>query len=135
LIKPIDMDVQVYKSKRLFLLDAAGAVVTATLLSQLLARYEEVFGMPRATLFTLAAIASGFAVYSTLCYALTSTRWKPWLRGIAAANASYCLLTLGLLAYLHASLTWLGFAYFAGEILIVGTLAWWEFRVAASPDP
>ena len=116
--------------KKIFLLDGTGAVITALLLSQVLARYEPVFGMPRGILFVLAGIAGCFAVYSLLCYFLVGKNWQAYLKGIAAANALYCVATLGLVLYLHASLTWLGIAYFVVEMAIVLGLAGLELKIA-----
>jgi len=105
--------------KQLFLVDGLGAVVTALLLSQVLARWEPLFGMPKSVLFVLAGIAGCFAVYSLLCHFLVEKNWRPYLRGIAIANTLYCCLTLGLVVYRYEALTWLGIAYFLGEIMLV----------------
>jgi hypothetical protein len=82
--------------KNIFLIDGMGAVLTALLLSQLLARLVPVFGMPSAILYPLAAIAACFAIYSLLCHLLVKKNWKPFLRGIAVANTLYCLTDIGL---------------------------------------
>jgi hypothetical protein len=116
--------------KNIFLIDGMGAVLTALLLSQLLARLVPVFGMPSAILYPLAAIAACFAIYSLLCHLLVKKNWKPFLRGIAVANTLYCLTTLGWVIYLWNSLTWLGIAYFLGEILIVMTLVRVEIKMS-----
>lgn len=122
--------VQNLTPRQLFLIDGIGAIVTALLLSQVLARWQPLFGMPREILYVLAAIAGGFAVYSLLCHLRLTDRWKPYLRAIAIANTLYCLVTLGLVVYLRASLTWLGIAYFIGEIAVVMTLVSVEMRTA-----
>lgn len=116
--------------KKLFLIDGMGAVITALMLSQVLARFESVFGMPQQLLFILAGIAAGFAVYSTLCYWLVRENWWPYLRGIATANTAYCIGTLGLVIKLFDTLTYLGIAYFVGEIILVVGLAIFEFQFA-----
>jgi hypothetical protein len=116
--------------KKLFLIDGMGAVLTALLLSQLLARLIPVFGMPRAILYPLAGIAACFAAYSFTCHLLIKQNWAPFLRGIAVANTLYCLTTLGCVIYLWDSLTWLGIAYFIGEILIVMTLVRAEIKMS-----
>lgn len=116
--------------KKLFLLDGLGATLTALLLSQVLGRYESLFGMPREILFTLAGIACSFAVYSLLCYLFLNQNWQPFLKGIAIANTSYCVITLCLLVYQNDSLTFWGFAYFSGEIIVILILARAEFKSA-----
>ncbi|MEM6845819.1 MAG: hypothetical protein AAF632_26655 [Bacteroidota bacterium] len=116
--------------KKLFLIDGIGAAITALMLSQVLARLESVFGMPRQILYILAGIAASFAVYSILCHFLVRGNWRPFLSGIATANAVYCTLTLGLIIYWFNILTYLGIAYFIGEIILVVGLAWFEFQFA-----
>lgn len=113
-----------------FLLDGLGAVLTALLLSQVLARFESVFGMPKDIVYLLALAAAVFALYSLLCYRLDPQSWRPFLRGIAVANTVYCITTLGLVIYWWPSLTWLGIAYFLGEIAIVMSLVVLEFKRA-----
>lgn len=117
--------------RQLFLIDGIGAMVTAVLLSQVLARFESVFGMPSTILYALASLAVGFAVYSFTCYWLLKKNWKPYLKGIAIANMIYSLTTLGLIVYLNESLTYLGLIYFIGEIIIILFLASWEFKLSA----
>ena len=116
--------------KKLFLIDGLGALVTAFLLSQVLARFESVFGMPREILWVLAGMAGCFAVYSFLCHLFIEENGKPYLKGIAVANTVYCITTLGLVIYLNESLTYLGLAYFIGEIIILLILVRLEFSVA-----
>ena len=117
--------------RQLFLIDGIGAMVTAVLLSQVLARFESVFGMPSTILYALASLAVGFAVYSFTCYWLLKKNWKPYLKGIAIANMIYSLTTLGLIVYLNESVTYLGLIYFIGEIIIILFLASWEFKLSA----
>ena len=106
--------------KKLFLLDAIGATITALLLSQLLARLQSFFGMPKNILHGLAAIAVCFAIYSFTCYfKAIEKNWKLLMKGIAVANTLYCLITLTLVIYLYNTLSWIGIAYFIGEIMVI----------------
>ena len=114
----------------MFLIDGLGAIVTAILLSQVLARFETVFGMPQDILWILAGVAACFAVYSISCHLFLEKNEQPYLRGIAVANLFYCLTTLVLVIYLRATLTYLGLAYFIGEMIIILILVRWEFSVA-----
>jgi cation transport ATPase len=118
-------------SRQFFLIDGLGAVLTALLLSHVLARMESVFGMPKDILYLLAAVAGVFAVYSLLCYAFVRDRWRSFLRGIAVANTLYCTITLGLVISRWTSLTGLGITYFLVEIAIVMSLVTMEFKKAA----
>ncbi|HKL15550.1 MAG TPA: hypothetical protein VJ915_07930 [Balneolaceae bacterium] len=117
-------------AKTLFLIDAAGAFVTAILLSQVLARYESAFGMPGSVLFVLAGIALVFGVYSVLCHFLVEENTAKFLKVIAAANTMYCILTLGLMMMHASTLTWLGLAYFTGEIIIILMLVRLEYKTS-----
>ena len=120
--------------KQVILIDGIGALVTALLLSLVLAQFEAVFGMPKQTLSILAAIACCFAIYSWFGYFFVDLNWRPYLKGIALANILYCLTTLVLVIYLYQSLTWLGVAYFLGEMGIILTLVYVEFQtIAAHP--
>jgi len=115
--------------KNIFLIDGIGAIVTALLLSQVLARFEAIFGMPPQILYILASIAACFAVYSLACHFRVKENRSPFLKGIAVANTLYCIITLGLVIYLRESLTWLGITYFLAEIVVVMSVARLEFIV------
>lgn len=121
--------------KQLFLVDGIGAIVTALLLSQVLARFEAVFGMPSEILYLLAGIAACFAIYSITCHLVVKENWRAFLKGIAIANTIYCLITLGLIIYLKNSITWWGIAYFFGEIIIVMTLVRIEWKTINGTIP
>lgn len=112
--------------KRIFLIDSVGAFFTAFLLSTILTRLEEEFGMPRKVLIPLSILACVYAIYSLCCHFLVDGKWRPFLKIIAAANLIYCCITAGFLILYYQSLTILGFVYFIGEILIISGLAFIE---------
>lgn len=114
----------------LFLIDGLGALVTATFLAAILAQFESTFGMPSDVLYVLAAIALVFAVYSLTCYYKSPETWARFLRGIAAANLFYCMLTVALMTWFRKDITWIGVAYFVGEIVIIAGLAIYELIIA-----
>ena len=116
--------------RRVFLIDAVGALLTATLLAAVIARYEAIFGMPIHAVNVLAAIAVGFAIYSVTCYLTRPANWRLFLQFIAIANLLYCVLTLVLLFVYRLDVTALGIAYFIGEIVIVAGLAIYELIIA-----
>lgn len=116
--------------RKIFLIDGAGAMVTALLLSQVLARFETAIGMPGEILYVLAGIAGCFAICSLSCAILINTYEKFYLKGIAIANTLYCITILGLIIYLRESMTWLGVGYFAGEIVVVMSLVRIEWMIA-----
>ena len=113
-------------TKKLLLLDGLGAIVTAILLSQVLARFETLFGMPQEILFILAAIAMCFAVFSLSSHVFVKSNFKPFLRIILYTNSLYCLTTFILIGIHFDQLTWLGITYFIGEIVIITVLVYAE---------
>jgi hypothetical protein len=117
---------------RLFLLDGLGALLTVVLLAGLVAPRQAVFGMPSAVVYPLAIAVCSYAVYSLACSLLRPRRWRPWLRGIAAANAAYCVVTLAAVAWFYPQMTTLGLAYFAVEAALLVAIAWFEWRFAAA---
>lgn len=117
--------------RQVFLIDGLGALLTAVMLGIVLAQLESFFGMPRAKLYVLAGIAVIFAIYSLTCYWRLPIHWQPYLRAIAVANLLYCCVTAGLVVYLYEELTIWGIGYFVGEIVIVVSLAIFEWKVGA----
>lgn len=117
-----------FSAKKLFLIDAIGAVVSAFFLGIVLIRLNELVGMPVATLKLLAVIPCFFMVYSFGCYFLLKRNHPTFLRIIAMANLLYCFLTMGLLVKHFEELTSLGFFYFVVEILIILVLVYFEFK-------
>ncbi len=120
------MDNLTSNPKRLFLLDSLGALLTAFLLGVILARFEAHFGMPAKVLYSLSALACVFALYSMVCYFWVRSQWRPFLKAIALANLTYCLLTIGLVVSFYQSLTILGILYFSGELIVIGVLSYIE---------
>lgn len=123
-----------FSIKTLFLIDGLGALLSASLLGLVLPRFEDSVGMPPAILYPLAGVAGLFCLYSLTCYTRPSLQQPRYLRLIAGANLSYCALTLGCVIYLTRSLSWLGHAYFIGEIMLVVGLALVEMRQARLAD-
>lgn len=105
--------------KRLFLVDGVGALLSATILGGVLARFPVEVGMSRNVLLLLAGLALVFAFYSFSCYLFTGKRWRSFLRAIAVVNALYCLLTFGLMYADYGTLRWLGAVYFMAEIAVI----------------
>jgi hypothetical protein len=121
--------------KKLFLLDSAGALLTAILLGFILPRWENIFGMSPMVLYFLSFIASIYFVYSFWCYFRLKHNWKPYLKAIALANLLYCGITLGLAVYLRAELTTFGWAYFLLEAVVITSLAIFELKTAYRLKP
>lgn len=116
--------------KKLFLIDSLGATLTALLLGVLLPNVREYIGMPSKVLYVLAAQAFLYAVYSMLMYLSSIKKWQPYMKGIAIANAFYCVITISLMSYFHPQLTALGIAYFLVEVIIIMSLSVLEWKMA-----
>ncbi len=112
--------------RKIFLIDGIGAVITLLMLTLVLVQYKDLVGMPVNILYVLGAIAGCFAVYSFSCYMSPQRHLPTLLLGIATANALYCLSTFVLVIYLWQKLSWLGIAYFLGEIALLIGLVWVE---------
>lgn len=121
--------VQQFSLRQIFLLDGIGATLTAILPFALLAVFGDMLRMPIKILFVLSGIAAVYALYSLSCYFLPLKNRKPFLQGIMVANIAYCCLTLGLVLYYWATLSWLGKAYFLGEIGIVLVVVFLEKEI------
>ena len=117
-------------SKKLLLIDFAGALSSTFLLGVVLVQFQSIFGMPSDALYFLSIVACCFAIYSLSSYFITRENRKVFLRVIAYANTIYCCVTLGLIIYFKDSLTLFGFMYFITEMVIITVLAIIEFKVS-----
>lgn len=123
------------RPRTLFFMDGVGALVTALLVGLVLPTLREHIAMPPQVLTALGLTALVLAVYSMTCVVLRPSRWPRYLRGIALANAMYCVVTAGCLLYFRAHLAIGDWIYFVGEIVVVGALVALEFHVAAAATP
>lgn len=117
------------KVRTLFLIDALGALISALMLGIVLLQYQAIFGIPVPILRFLAAVPCFFILYDLGSY-LTNKSQNQLLKGIALANISYCILSLSLVSYHHEQLTWLGWGYIIGELMIILILVRIEWRTA-----
>lgn len=123
------MDTSVFKGRKIFLVDAIGAIVSV--LSLLIPySFEEVFGMPKSVITIFISIAIVYSIYSTTIYLTKTENWKPYLTIIALLNISYCIFTGYHIFKNLNKLTLYGHLYFIGEILIILTLAFFELRIS-----
>ena len=116
-------------SKKLFLIDGFGAIISAFLLGVVLVKFQEKIGVPVSVLYLLATIPVFFAAYDFYCYQKKNLKTGILLKGIALLNLAYCCLSLGLVFYHFDTTTNLGCVYFIIEITIVLFLIIIEFRV------
>lgn len=116
--------------KRLFLIDAVGAFLSAFLLGFVLIRFEKFFGIPKPTLYFLAVFPILFSFFDFYCILKVKNSIGKYLKHIAMLNLFYCCVSIGA-ALLHFSeITFLGFCSIFVEILIISALVYLEFKVA-----
>jgi hypothetical protein len=119
-------------TKKLFLIDGTGAMVSALLLSLVLANFEAFFGMPKFVLYILSLIAFAFSLNSFANFITIPANPAIRLKLVAIANAAYCCLVAGLLIYYYQQLTLYGLLYFVAEKTIVLVLVYIELKTAAA---
>lgn len=117
--------------RKLFLFDSLGALLTAVLLYSLLRPNYDLFGLSSAIFTNLALGALAICLYSLGCFVLIRKGWAPFLRTIALLNGIYCLSTVILLARHSAHITPLCWVYFLGEVGIIASLIYIEYKVAS----
>lgn len=118
------------ESNKLLLLDAIGALVSSIGLAILIPAFHSYFNFPIDVLYILGVVAAIFSIYSFFSYLFSGEKWRKFLRIIAIANLSYCILTAALVVKLLDVISVLAIAYFLAEILLVVSLAIWELKVA-----
>ncbi len=116
--------------KKLFYLDALGALLSVFLLGIVLVQLEWFFGFPKSALYILASIPVIFFIYDLLCLKLIKSNLGPYLKIIAIANISYCFISIGFAVYHQASVTIWGWVYLFLETIILIILALIEWRTA-----
>lgn len=114
---------------RIFLIDAFGALLTASLLGLVLPFFTALIGIPQSTLYKLAGIACLFVIYSFTVFFVAKTKWRSLLKIIAILNLLYCVVTL-YLTFTSGEITIYGKTYFIIEIIIVAALSIFELKVS-----
>jgi len=107
------------EARKLFLVDAFGALVSAFMLGVILVRYEIVFGIPKDALYLLAFIPCVFVVFDLAAFYFGKSNWSVLLKLIALANICYCILSIVLALMHRESLSVLGWLYIIIEIAII----------------
>jgi hypothetical protein len=118
------------KPKSLFLIDSAGAFMTAFTLFVIMRQFNTYFGMPENELTYLSILAVLFCTYSSACYIFIKSDLRPFLRLIGLANLFYCAFTIALIIKNYHLLTVLATTYFFIEISIILGLSFIELSVA-----
>ena len=120
------------RPRLLFLIDGLGAMLTAAILTFVVAPLESVFGMPYLVVYKLSTVAIFMALYSMINYKFFGKKWRGWMIAIAVANAIYCLITISTMIIHWQSITFMGIIYFTVEAAIIARLLVLEFRTARS---
>lgn len=114
--------------KRIFLLDAFGALLSTLSLGIVLPFYRHFIQLPLHTLYVLATVATILFIYSFSCYLRTLKYPTKWLKLLVFFNISYAFYTLSILwSYWH-QISLIGIAYFATEIIILILLVRFEWK-------
>ena len=117
--------------RKIFLIDGIGALITCFFLSVVFVRLEAMFRVPFHVLYILALLPALFSIYSLVCYLALKQNFKPFLRGIAAMNFMYCVLTTSVLFVFNQEITRLAWLYFSIELTLIVGLIIWELRASA----
>lgn len=118
---------------RLYLLDGAGALLSAFMLGVVLVALQQIVGIPIWSLLLLAAIPCCFVVYDTYYYLKKSDKGRP-LRIISLLNLAYCCLSIALAVKHIETLTRWGWLYIIIECIIILLVARLEWLVAREAD-
>lgn len=127
---PIKLLKKSFHPRKLFVVDAVGAILSAIMLGIVLVRFKTYFGIPVRALYFLAVFPVLFVFYDIYSLLNNQRSWSKKLIVIAWANLMYCLISLVVLLFHAHAITALGTAYLIGEILIIILLAAVEFRTA-----
>jgi hypothetical protein len=122
--------------RKVLLLDGIGALFSAFLLGIVLVRYQHLIGMSEKVLYILAFFPIVFAVYDFICLLFCKNdKLNFYVKIIALANLSYCVISAILLIIHFPALTLLGIIYFVIEIIIVAFIAYLEWNIAGTREP
>jgi hypothetical protein len=115
--------------KNVFLIDGAGAFLSALLLWCLIAPFESFFGFPGDIAKSLAVLPVMYAVYSLCCQVFVKSEQTIFIKIIIAANLLYCILSLVLVVFYFDRITIFGLWYFLSEKVIVLALVMREWKI------
>jgi hypothetical protein len=114
--------------RNIFLLDGAGAVLSATSTGLLLPFFYPWTGIPMSVSRSLAWLGLAFAIYSFSCFWFVKKTRPAMLLAIIGANSSYCVLSI-VTAFTVSQITFWGKSYFLAEALLVFGVVVLETRV------
>lgn len=116
--------------KKLLLLDAMGAFITATFIGVVMRNHIDIFGLPPQEAVVMTFIAYSFFCFSGICYLLVQNKQYKYIYIIASANSLYILLSFFIFLNHFKDLTPFGIVYLISEIVTIILLVTLEFSVA-----
>ena len=116
--------------KKLFILDAFGAILSAFLLGYLLVELQSLFGIPAKILYILALMPVIFSFYDFYCITKKNNELGYFMKVLAILNFTYCCISMSFAFFHRETITFLGWSYLIIEILIILCLSTIEFIVA-----
>jgi hypothetical protein len=115
--------------RKLFLLDASGALISCLLIGFLQIPHVEVFGIPPSAFRILLILAIGLMLFSSLCYFFLNTaQLKSFLRKLAWMNTSYLFITLFFIIQYSHQIRMTGWIYYSLEVMVMSLLIVVEYR-------
>ena len=119
--------------RKVILIDAFGAMLSAFIFGVLGFRFQSLFGISQSALYILAAFPCSFFLFDLFCYLKHTGRYVgTGMRVIGIANLTYCCLSVIMLIYHWASLTAYALVYMTLELFIVSALALLELEISKS---
>lgn len=130
-IKESPLDI-LYKlqPRRIFLLDALGALTTASILGLVLPLFNNLFLLEDHIFYLLSAYVVILFFYSSSVYIFQPSSWVPHLRVIASANAAYCIFTIAIIMFKSEVVSIYTIIYFTGEAILIFFIAFIEWKYA-----
>ena len=117
-----------FNAKNIFIIDGAGALLSALFTGIILPFYSELLGIPVSILHFLSLLPFIYAIYSMTCYWFVTLIKRWMLSTIIAGNILYCLISAAVIFFLENITLW-GQALLAAEILVICIVVAIEFSV------
>jgi hypothetical protein len=115
--------------RKLFLLDASGALISCLLIGFLQIPHTEVFGIPPSAFRILLILAIGLMLFSSLCYFFLNTaQLKSFLRKLAWMNTTYLFITFFFIIQYSPQIRMTGWIYYSLEVMVMSLLIVVEYR-------
>ncbi len=116
--------------KKLFQIEAIGALLSGLFLSVVLVKFKYIFGIPPFALYILAIFPILFALYDLYCLCVIKDDLAVYLKWIAFANLLYCVFSIIMAIYHRGQILFWGWSYIVIEVVVVLLLARTELQVA-----